>query len=254
MYTDTHCHLNTIEFENDIKEIISRAKRAEVNQIIVPGIDLKSSKAAYTLAQNFDIISSAAGYHPNYIQTASIENLGELVELISKPEIVAVGEIGLDYYRQTTNVEEQRKIFQYLLSIASQEAKPAIIHSRAAEEDVLSILQVYKPDGLRGVWHCFEGDRALATRILDLGFYIGFTGNITYSDHQDINEVIKNIPLDRILIETDAPYLTPTPYRGKKNEPAYVVEVARKIGDIKNIAIEVVAQTTTENAIKLFNL
>ena len=254
MFTDTHAHLNLKEFQEDIKEVYQRAKTAGLDHIIVPGIDLESSEKAYKIAQEFDIISSAAGYHPNYIQNANIENLQSLVNLISKPEVVAIGEIGLDYYRQTVEPSEQTRVFEYLLSIATQEAKPVIIHSRAAEEDVINLLQIYKPDGLRGVWHCFEGDWALAERILDLGFFIGFTGNITYSKNKELSEVITKTPLDKILIETDAPYLPPQPFRGQRNEPAYVVEVARKIGELKNIAIEVVGQTTTENAIKLFNL
>ncbi|MBU0647651.1 TatD family hydrolase [Patescibacteria group bacterium] len=253
-FIDTHSHLNLPEFSGEIKEVISRAKEAGLSHIIVPGIDLATSKLAYGLANEFDIIYPAAGFHPNHIQNADIASMEKIAELISKPEIVAIGEIGLDYYRNTTDPAEQRKIFQYLLSLASSEAKPVIIHSRASDDDVLEILNMYKSEKIRGVWHCFESSWETASRILDLGFYLGFTGNITYSKNEELIEVVQKTPLEKIVIETDSPYLAPLPYRGQQNEPGYVVEVARKISEIKNAALEVIAQTTTENAVQLFNL
>jgi TatD DNase family protein len=255
MYIDTHCHLNLAEFEGQTKEVIDRAKSAQVNSIVVPGIDLETSLIAFQMAKNDPTIHAAAGIHPNNIQNASLQNIDELTKLIPRNEIVAVGEIGLDYYRHQEMGSQQLQIFEQLLSIACQEAKPVIIHSRSAVDDTLSMLNLFKPEGLRGVWHCFEGDLELATKLLDLGFLLGFTGNITYNpDDESIIEVIKNIPNDRILIETDAPYLAPIPHRGQQNEPAFVVEVARRIADIKGLTIEEVASITSANAIKLFNL
>ncbi len=255
MYIDTHCHLNLPEFIDDYKDVKQRAKQAEVNHVIVPGIDLETSLVAFQMAKEDSLIHAAAGIHPNNIQNASLQNIDELAKLIPRNEIVAVGEIGLDYYRHQELSVQQNQIFEQLLSIACQEAKPVIIHSRSATDDTLSILNLFKSEGIRGVWHCYEGDRELATKILDLGFCIGFTGNITYNlDDENIIEVIKQIPLENILIETDAPYLAPVPFRGQRNEPAFVVEIARRIADIRGLEIEAVAQATSNNAIKLFNL
>ncbi len=253
MFIDSHCHLNLAQYP-DIKDVIHRAQDAGLTHIINPGIDLVSSLAAFELTKKYNMVVAAAGFHPNNIESADIESLQTLAELIAKPEIVAVGEIGLDYYRNSNTIEMQRKIFQQLLSIASQEAKPVIIHARAAADDVLEILNLYRSEGIRGAWHCYEGGWDLAQRILDFGLYIGFTGNITYTSDEKILETIRQVPLDKILIETDTPYLTPVPYRGQINEPAFVVEVARKIAELKNITIEEVGKITSENAIKLFNL
>lgn len=255
MFIDTHCHLNLPEFELQLKDVIDRARKGGIQGIIVPGIDLETSLISFQMAKNDSLIHAAAGIHPNHIQNASLQNIDELTKLIPRNEIVAVGEIGLDYYRHQEMADQQMQIFEQLLSIACQEAKPVIVHSRSATNDTLSLLNLFKPEGLRGVWHCFEGDRELAAKILDLGFLIGFTGNITYNvDDETIIEVIKHIPSDRILIETDAPYLAPVPFRGQQNEPAFVSEVARRIADIKKVPIEQIAAETTENAIKLFNL
>lgn len=255
MYIDTHCHLNLKEFIGQTKEVIDRARASQVQGIVVPGIDLETSLVAFQMAKEDSIIHAAAGIHPNYIQNASLQNIDELTKLIPRNEIVAVGEIGLDYYRHQEMSDQQLQIFEQLLSIACQEAKPVIIHSRSAIEDTLSMLNLFKAEGLRGVWHCYEGDWDLAAKLLDLGLHIGFTGNITYNpDDETIAEVIKNTPNERILIETDSPYLAPVPHRGSQNEPAYVIEVARRIADIKGLTIEQVASFTTTNAIKLFNL
>lgn len=255
MFIDTHCHLNLTEFSGQTKDVIDRAKLAQIQSIIVPGIDLETSLVAFQMSKNDSTIHATAGIHPNHVQNASLQNMNELTKLIPRNEIVAVGEIGLDYYRHQEMSSQQLQIFEQLLSIACQEAKPVIIHSRSATNDTLSMLNLFKPEGLRGVWHCFEGDWELASKLLDLGLLIGFTGNITYNlDDESIAEVIKNIPSDRILIETDSPFLAPVPHRGHQNEPAFVVEVARRIADIKGLTIEEVAEFTTSNAIKLFNL
>ncbi len=253
MFIDSHCHINLAQYP-DIKDVIKRAKEANVTHVINPGIDLASSISAFEMAKSNDLIFAAAGVHPNNVDSASIENMQALAELIAHPEIVAVGEIGLDYHRNSNTIENQRKIFQQLISIASQEAKPIIVHARGASDDVMEILSLYKSEGIRGVWHCFEGDWGLAQRILDLGFYIGFTGSITYTSDENILDTIRQTPIDRILLETDTPYLTPVPYRGQINEPSFVVEVARKISELKDMPIEEVGKNTSENAIKLFNL
>jgi TatD DNase family protein len=257
MYIDTHCHLNLSEFENEIKDIKATARKAGISNIIVPGVDLDSSLVGYYLAKDDSMIHAAVGFHPNYIQNATLQNIQEITQLIPKNEVVAIGEIGLDYYRHQDSAGQQVQIFEQMLSLSCQEAKPVIIHSRSAATDTLELLNLYKKDGLRGVWHCFEGDWELAEKVLDLGMYLGFCGNITYNDKNakpDIYEVIKKAPLDKILIETDSPYLTPEPYRGQRNEPAFVVEIAREIGNLRNLTMEEIGLQTSANAVKLFNL
>ncbi|MFZ5391841.1 MAG: TatD family hydrolase [Patescibacteria group bacterium] len=253
MFIDSHCHINLAQYP-DIKDVIKRSKEANVTHVINPGIDLASSVSAFEMAKSNDLVFAAAGVHPNHVDSANIENMQALAELIANPEIVAVGEIGLDYHRNSNTIENQRKIFQQFISIAAQEAKPIIVHARGAADDVMEILSLYKSEGIRGVWHCFEGDWSLAQRILDLGFHLGFTGSITYTSDENILETIRQTPIDRILLETDTPYLTPVPYRGQINEPSFVVEVARKISELKDMTIEEVGKNTSENAIKLFNL
>lgn len=252
MFIDTHCHLNLLE--GDSKEIIKEAVAAGVEKIIVPGIDVPSSKKALSLAREFSEVSAAVGFHPNYLQTADLENIQQINDLVVYPEVVAVGEIGLDYYRQKDNRLEQTRIFEHYCSIASQEAKPVIIHSRAADEDTLDIIRLFKSDGIRGVWHCFQGDWELARKIIDLGFYLGFTGSISFTGEPSILEVVAKVPVDKILIETDSPYLAPIPHRGKTNQPAYLTEVARYAAEIRNTDIIQLADQTTNNAMTLFNL
>jgi len=252
MFFDTHCHLNLLEGET--KEYIKQAVAAKVDKIIVPGIDLPSSKLAISLAREYQEIYAAAGFHPNYLQNADLENIEQLNQLIAGPEVVAVGEIGLDFYRRSDNDAEQTRVFEHFCSIATQEAKPVIVHSRAADDLTLDILRLFRSDGLRGVWHCFQGNWELASQVLDLGFYLGFTGSITFSSEPSILEVVSKMPLDQMLIETDAPYLAPVPHRGKTNQPAYLPEVARFLADLRQTSIEDIAQSTTMNAAKLFNI
>lgn len=252
MLIDTHCHLNLLE--GDTKDIIRDAVAAGVEKIIVPSIDVLSSKNALAMAKEYPEVYAAVGFHPNYLHTADLENIELINQLAVYPEVVAIGEIGLDFYREKDNTVEQTRIFEHFCSIATQEAKPVIVHSRAADDATLDILRLFQGDGLRGVWHCYQGDMGLAEKILNLGFYIGFTGSITFSDDPEITEVIAQIPSDRILIETDAPYLAPIPHRGKTNQPAFLVEVARRAAAIRGLEIEKLAEITTANAVKLFNL
>lgn len=252
MFIDTHCHLNLLE--GDTHEVIKQAVAEGVEKIIVPGIDVPSSQNALAMAREYPEVSAAVGFHPNYLHTADLENIEQINELAIHTEVVAIGEIGLDFYRQKDNTTEQTRVFEHFCSIATQEAKPVIIHSRAAAAATLDILRLFKADGIRGVWHCFDGDWDLAQKVLDIGFYLGFTGSITYTNDSSRLEVVKNIPDDKIIIETDSPYLAPIPHRGKTNQPSYLVEVARKVAEIREINIEKVAEITSANATKLFNL
>ncbi len=240
--------------------MLGRAIEAHVERIINVGADLDSSKRALEIARRHPELYATVGLHPHCSLDLNIETRGELVTLANHNKVVAIGEIGLDYYylkrssqfARYPGREEQMFCFEQMLDLALETRLPVIIHNREADADVLAILKSYSTGTLTGVVHCFSGDYDLAEKILDLGFAISFTGNITYKNPPI--EVIRRIPLGSMMIETDAPYLTPEPYRGKRNEPAYVVEVAKKIALIKKRSLAEVEQDTTRKAQKLFGL
>lgn len=252
MLIDTHCHPQFPQYDADREEIIRRALDNNIRMICV-GTDLEKSKEAIDLAQKYDLIWASVGLHPNdVIYDLRITNYEELIKL---EKVVAIGEIGLDYYR-TKELEKQKlqkEVLKKFLELAAKLNKPVIIHCRDAHNDMISILKSYILSLKSvGVIHSFTGTREEAKKYIDLGFYIGFNGIITFARQYD--EVVINIPLDRILVETDAPYLTPEPYRGKRSEPSYVKFVAEKIAELRKISIEEVAEQTTQNTKTLFKL
>lgn len=254
MFIDTHCHLQFSDFDADREEALRRAKKRGVEKIIVPGIDIASSRQALDLARDFSkMIAAAVGIHP-YGATKMYEwkEVSELIEaMISEKNIAALGEIGLDYFRFKSNEARHRQkvIFEAQLALAKQKNLPVIIHCREAWDDMLEILAGIK---VKGVMHCFSGGRLHLERVLDLGLYLGVDGNITYSKY--LQTVLKDAPIERILLETDSPYLTPIPYRGKRNEPAYLPLVAEELARILTVPVEEVEAKTTQNAQELFNL
>lgn len=253
MYIDTHAHLNFDAFKNDYKEVIDRAFKADVRGIINVGSNLETSKKAIEIAEEYDEgVYAAIGLHPIHVKD---EEFNEVIflKLAKNKKVVALGETGLDYYYDKSNKKLQREIFEKSLKISQAVSKPIILHSRDAGEDVLTVLMAQRPEP-KGVMHCFPGDWPYAKVILDMGLYISFTGLITFTKNMDTYEVIREVPLERILIETDCPFMTPEPYRGKRNEPAFVIEVAKKIAEIKKISLEKVADQTSKNAIELFGL
>lgn len=252
MFIDTHTHLNFESFKNDIDTVIDRAKKAQVDTIINIGTDLQTSKATIKMAEKYPNIYATVGLHPEEGMKEKF-NEEEFSRLAKHPKVVAIGETGLDFHRTKNKIDLQKEIFQKHINIANRANKPLVIHSREANDDILSLL-ISQNLELKGVFHCFPGDWQMAQVVLDLGFYLSFTGLITFSKNYANLDVIKNAPLDRLMIETDCPYLTPEPHRGQRNEPAYVVEVARKIAEIKKISIDEVAKQTTQNAIDLFRL
>lgn len=253
MFIDTHAHLNFEKFTDDLESVIDRAKKAGVEKIIVPSSNLETSKKAIEIAEEYPSgLFAAVGLHPIHVKDESFD-VDAFEKLIANKKVVAIGETGLDYYYDKSNIELQKEVFRKHLILAGKFDKPLILHSRDAGEDVLSVLMESRGE-LRGVMHCFSGDWQYAKIVLEMGLYISFTGLITFSKNYDTFEVIENAPLDRILIETDCPYMTPELYRGKRNEPAYVVEVAKKIAEIKKISLNEVAEQTSQNAIELFRL
>lgn len=261
MLVDTHCHLDFNSFSEDLASVIERARRAGVERILIPAIDLPSSRRILELADTFHEVYAAVGVHPNDALSWTGDTLNALQHLAGHPKVVAIGEIGLDYYRDRSPPELQRQILGEQLALAESLGLPVIIHNRQASEDVLELLKSWhqklvangSPLSVRpGVLHSFSAGLSLAEQAIQLGFSIGFTGPITYRKAEDLREVARSIPLESILIETDAPFLPPEPYRGQRNEPAYVRLVAEKIGAVRDEAFSAVAQKTTQNAQRLF--
>ena len=251
---DTHAHLSDEAYDGDRKEVIARARAAGVAQIVNVGFDLDSSRKAAALAREYDFIYAAAGVHPHDAARAPAGYLAELEALARGRKVVAVGETGLDFYRNLSPRPEQRRVFREQLALARELELPVIIHDRDAHEEVLKIL---RQDGLGpagGVLHCFSGDWEMARECLRMGFYISFAGVVTYPKSTQLQRIAVDLPPERLLIETDCPYLTPAPLRGKRNEPALVRRVLEQIAGLRGMPAAELAQLTTENARRLFRL
>jgi TatD DNase family protein len=253
---DTHCHLDFASFDGDRDEVVTRAEAAGVGLVVVPSIDLASARAGLALAERYSAVYLACGIHPNSAAPGPDDWLGELAQLISHPKVVAIGEVGLDYYRDHTPRSEQRAVFAAQLELAARLRLPVIIHNRDADADMLRLLgeaaSVGRPEP--GVMHSFSGGPGMAEAALALGYYLGFTGPITYKNAARLREVATLTPMERLLVETDAPFLPPQPWRGRRNEPAYVTAVAEQIAALRGLTIAEVAAQTTANAARLFGL
>jgi len=255
-FVDTHCHLDDEKFNDDLEETIDRAKSAGVTRIIDFGSSLKSSEVAVKLSKEHEGIFAGVGVHPEEIDdflNADVVNV--IVNLAKNKKVVAIGEIGLDYHwTQDTEIKEiQKKIFIQQLDIARQLNLPVCIHERDAHGDAMKILKA-EAKGLCGVLHCFSGSLEMAREVWKMGFLIGVDGPLTFKNAAKLPDIIKVAPKDMLLIETDAPYLAPTPHRGKRNEPAYLVEVAKKIAEMRSEDLELIAKSTTRNAENLYNI
>lgn len=261
MLIDTHAHLDFKEFSGEISAIIVRAKEKGVERIINVGTDAKSSKDSIDLARKYHEIYATVGIHPESASDLNIETRTYLSELANHDKVVAIGEVGLDYYylkrssryAHYSSREVQIFCFEQMLDLALETKLPVVVHCREAEADLLAILKSYAGT-LRGVIHCFSGDYDFAKKLIDLGFALSFTGNITYKNNNAIREVIERLPIGSIMVETDSPYLTPEPHRGGRNEPAYVIEVARTIAEIKGMSLVEVEIETTKKAKKFFGI
>jgi len=255
MYIDTHAHLTFSEFQNDLTEVIARARSARIETIINIALDDISLKRSLRLAEEYpDLLFTAAGIHPQEASEWDDNSYRYFKELLTAKKIIAVGETGLDYFYKLSPVEKQQEVFRNFLRLGQEADRPVIIHSRDAAADTINILQQENKGRLKAVLHCFTGDTALAEAALDMGLYISFTGNITFPKAEKIRQAARDIPLERIMIETDCPFLAPQDYRGKRNEPAYVIKVAEKIAEIRKITTEEVAIATTTNSRRFFGL
>ncbi len=252
MLIDSHAHLEMSEFDHDRRDVIARAVSAGVEYIITVGTNPKLSQKAISLAAEFDNVFATVGIHPHDVATADDKILDQMKELARQPKVVAYGEIGLDFFRNISPRQKQIEIFSRQMEIARELNLPIIIHDRDAHEQVLRMVE---ESGIRrGVFHCFSGDAEMAKKCVDLGFYISIPGTVTFDKTKKIDEVVKNIPIQYLLLETDCPYLTPVPYRGKRNEPAFIVHTAKKVAQIKSLPWQDVASAAAANTKKLFGL
>ena len=254
MLIDSHAHLDMEEFKKDQQQILDRALQAGITHIITIGIDLPSSIEALELAHKYDFIFSTIGYHPHNAIDMAPHELKELGRLVSDPKIVAWGEIGLDFYRRHSPPDKQREVFERQLEMANHFDLPVIIHDREAHNEVLKIIQQTCKGKHKGVIHCFSGDYDLAMKFIEMGYYISIPGTVTYKNAMHIQDVASRIPLEYLLLETDAPFLAPVPKRGKRNEPVFVTYTAQKIAQLRNMDVQDIGLQTSENAKRVFNL
>ena len=249
MYIDTHCHINRNDY-SDIPFLIDKIKNSGVSKIIVNGCDMESNMEVLELVKKYDIVYGALGFHPTELDNFKESDLEWLEEHIEDEKIVALGEIGLDYHYEDTNKNKEIDVFRKQLEIAKKHNKPIIVHTRDAIQDTYDILSEY---GLRGSIHCFSGSLEMAREFIKIGYLIGVGGVVTYKNAKNIINVIENIDLEYILLETDAPYMTPEPFRKYKNDSSYIPVIARKIADIKGVDVSVVESTTSRVAEGLFD-
>ncbi len=252
LLVDTHVHLNLKDYHRDRAEVIARAWRAGVEFMINVGFDLETCLASVELAEEHDFIRASVGVHPHNASELTKDLLVRLEELAEHPRVLAVGETGLDYYRDLSPRDEQRRAFREQIRLARRLGLPLVVHNRDALDDVVDILEDEGGGELKGVMHCFPGDTDYAERVVAMGFHVGIGGPVTYPKNTRLAEVARTVPLNRILLETDAPWLTPVPHRGKRNEPSFVTLVAERVAELRGMSVEDVARATTGNTTRLF--
>lgn len=256
MLVDSHCHLDKLDLakcRGGLDDVIADAKQRGVSHLLSVAVDLDSSKSLTDLTAKYTNIYSSVGVHPLQETSLPIPSVDDLVALAKAPKVIAIGETGLDNHYSADTFEWQKQSFVNHLIAAEQTCKPVIIHTREARKETMDLLSHYRSDSA-GVMHCFTETWEMAKAALDLGFYISFSGIVTFKNADDLREVVAKVPLDRLLVETDSPWLAPVPYRGKQNEPQYVYEVAQCVANIKNIQLETLAQATSDNFFRLFRL
>ncbi|MGG0412454.1 TatD family hydrolase [Peribacillus simplex] len=254
MLFDTHVHVNAEQFNEDLEDVMERAKEAGVNNMVVVGFDRPTIKRAMELIEAYDFMYAAVGWHPVDAIDMTEEDLQWIEELSNHPKVVAIGEMGLDYHWDKSPKDVQMEVFRKQIRLAKKVGLPIIIHNREATADIVNILKEEEASMVGGIMHCFSGSAETALECINMNFYISLGGPVTFKNAKKPKEVAAAVPLDRLLIETDCPYLAPHPYRGKRNEPSYVKLVAEQIAEIKQLTIEEVSQATTENAKKLFGI
>ena len=250
---DTHAHLNFDDLQSDFDGVLRRAREADVERIVTIGASsgLDSNRAALRIAGEHDAIRCSVGIHPHCADDATDENLSQIREWADDPRVVAIGESGLDYFYDNAEVANQKESFRWHLRLADELSKPIVIHSRDADEDTIDLLEETGVTG--GILHCFTGGRPMAERLFELDFYISFSGIVTFNGSDELRSIARDVPADRILFETDAPFLAPEPHRGETNEPALVRHTASRLADIRDVSLETLADQVWENARRVFD-
>ena len=254
MFVDSHCHLDRLDltpYEGDLSAAIEAARACGVERMLCIGVDMNNAQTVIDIAAGYEGINASVGVHPMDVNDQLVD-IDDLRALALAPEVIAIGETGLDYYYSQDSVEIQRESFALHLRLSSELKKPVIVHTRDAREDTIAIIRQHGDSSVAGVLHCFTESWYMASQALDENYYISFSGIVTFKNAAALREVARKVPLDRMLIETDSPYLAPVPYRGKKNEPKYVVEVAKCIAELRGVSVAEVAEITTANFDKLF--
>ena len=256
MLVDSHCHLDFPDFTEDgLDKVLDRARGAGVERFLTISTRLTTVETLFAISAEHDDVYCTIGIHPHHVAEQGVPSVERLVELAAKPKVIGIGESGLDYFYDKSPQAEQAESFHRHCQACVEADKPLVVHARDADEDVAEILQAESQGGkLQGILHCFSSGRGLAEAGLDLGFYISFSGILTFKRSDELREIARDIPVDRLLVETDAPYLAPTPYRGKRNEPAYVAETAKVLAEVKGMSLEELGAATTANFNRLFKM
>lgn len=254
MFIDTHAHLDFPKYDSDRDEVISRAREGGIDYIVNVGSTLEGSRRSVELSRKYEFIYHAIAIHPHYAGKVDKQGLKELEELASSSEVRAIGETGLDYCKNLSSPEAQEELFRYCINLARKFNLPLIIHSRDSAEDTLRILKEENAHDLRGVLHCFSYPWSVAEKILEMGFYISVAGQLTFPTSSALRDTVKRIPVERMLLETDCPFLAPQKFRGKRNEPLYVKYIAEELSCIYGKSIEEIARITSQNAKELFKI
>ena len=254
MLIDSHAHLDMKQFDSDRDQVIDRAVSVDVGHIITVGIDIISSQNAVKLTTRYPSIFATIGIHPHNADNVNKNDLEQITLMAQHDKIIAIGEIGLDFFRNRSTRKNQIEVFTQQLAIAISLNLPVVIHDREAHTETVNILSSFKRNELRGVIHCFSGDCKLAKTFINMGYYISIPGTVTFNNASQTQDVVRRIPLNRLLLETDAPFLTPIPYRGKRNEPSYIIHTAQKIAKLRGISFEEISYQTSKNVCELFNL
>jgi len=254
MFVDTHAHLFYENFNEDLEKVIQRAKENQIDYIIVPATDLQTAKAAIALSEKYDFIYSAVGVHPHETKDWNKNYLSELKDLITHDKVVAIGEIGLDYYYDFSPKEKQIEAFKDQIELSLEVNKPIIVHNRDSDKDMMEIIRYYSCNGLKAQFHCFNASLNDAIELIKMNHFISFTGNITYKKSELNRKILKTLDINHLLLETDSPFMSPNPYRGKRNEPSYLINSIKQISEIKNLSVEDVGKITSLNAFRIFGI
>ncbi len=251
---DSHCHLEMKEFDHDRSEVIERGEKNGITHMITVGTDLMHCRKVINIAQTYPAVYAAIGIHPHFAKDIDQSTYDELRKLAKKDKVVAFGEIGLDFFRNISPRDVQIKGFKEQINLAGELNLPLIIHDRDAHQEILAILSEEKKQGAGGIIHCFSGDYSMARQCLDMGFYIAVSTTVTYKKNHQLRDIVKKLPMDRLLVETDSPYLAPSPHRGKRNEPSFVKYGAEKIAEIKGITLKEAATITSQNTLRALGM